>query len=116
MTDHSTDDTAAPSDPTDEDTSGTTLALDDHDHMVILLRDVQARLDLYGKMRKDVQNYLKDVLGDAEVGTLAGRPAVTWKSTLRIAVSQKLLKQRYPAIARECEDITSVHTFKLLDS
>lgn len=120
MTDHST--TAAPSDPdppvdlADEDTTGTTLALDDHDHMVDLLRDVQARLDLYGEMRKKVQNYLKDVLGTAEVGTLAGRPVVTWKSTMRIAVSQKLLKQRHPAIARECEDIIPVRTFKLLDS
>jgi predicted phage-related endonuclease len=90
-------------------------ALDDLAAKVALLRQTNQKIAKYAKVQAELQHAIKARLGDMEVGTIAGRPVVTWKRTLRVAVSQKLLKQRYPEIASEVCDITEVRTFKVLD-
>lgn len=92
-----------------------TVALDDVEPIVVFLRQMKAQQDYFAKRRKEAEVEIKERLGDAETGTIAGRPVVTYRTTERIAVSHKLLVQQYPAIALECQDINEVRTFKLLD-
>jgi hypothetical protein len=84
-------------------------------HVVAALRECKDQLAHFTKLRRDLESMIKVRLGGAEVGTLADVPVVTHRTTLRISVSQRELKARYPAIALECQDITEVTTFKLLD-
>jgi predicted phage-related endonuclease len=93
-----------------------TVALDEVAPIVDLLRQVKAKQDKLSAVRTSLERALKDVMGRAQVGTLAGRPAVTWKTSLRITVVQSQLKERYPQVALDCQDITEVRTFKVLDS
>lgn len=95
--------------------TGSAVELDELSAVLTYLREVTERHRHYAELRRKTEAMVKAALGDAEVGTVDGEPVVTYKSTERIAVSHRLLVQRYPAIARECEDITSVRTFRLLD-
>lgn len=101
--------------PANSSEPATVVALDDFAEQLRLLRQTNEQLVALGKLQTTIQRKIKSVLGDAETGTLAGQPAVTWKRTLRVAVSQKLLKQQYPEIVGEISDITEVRTFKVLD-
>lgn len=91
------------------------VALDALAEHVELLRQVARKIDGLMELRTQLQRKIKVKLGDAEIGTIAGHPAVTWKRTLRVAVSQKLLKALYPEIVGEVSDITEVRSFKVLD-
>lgn len=90
------------------------VALDEFAEYVEMLRQVQRNLDHWGKLRVELQNKIKDELGDAEVGTLRGRPVVSWKRTLRVSLSQKLIKTLHPEVIGDCEEITEVRSFRLL--
>jgi predicted phage-related endonuclease len=91
------------------------VALDTLAEELRLLRQITAQLAALGKLQTTIQRKIKSALGNAETGTFAGQPVVTWKRTLRVGVSQKLLKQRYPRIVADVLDITEVRTFKVLD-
>jgi hypothetical protein len=95
-----------------------TRPIDSFAHVVAELRRIKAEQARLSAERKTQESLLKAVLiaGGAEVGTLAGVAVVSFTSTLRIALSQKVLKARYPEIAKECSDITEVETFRLLDA
>lgn len=94
---------------------GKSARLDDLADSVRLLHQVSAELDRFTKMRDDLQAAIKDQLGDAEIGTVDGRPVVTWKGTWRLGVSQSQLKQRYPVIAADVCETSWVRRFRLLD-
>lgn len=89
--------------------------MDDLAESVSLLRQVGTAMEKYTKLRNELQAAIKDRLGDAEVGTLAGRPAVSWKGTWRFAVSQKQLKELYPMIVPDVSELSWVRTFRVLD-
>jgi predicted phage-related endonuclease len=91
------------------------VALDELAEHVDMLRQLTRKIEGLTELRAELQRKIKHKLGDAEIGTLRGRPAVTWKRTLRVAVSQKLVKRLYPEIVGEVCDITEVRTFKVLD-
>lgn len=93
-----------------------TVALDEVAPIVDLLKQVRAKQDKLSSVRTVLENALKDVMGPAEVGTLAERPVVTWKRTHRIVVVQSVLKERYPAAAMDCQDVIKVRPFRVLDS
>lgn len=101
--------------PHPDDPGADTAALDDLAAKLALLRQTGEKIAKYTKLQADLQRAIKARLGDAEVGTIAGRPVVTWKRTLRVAVSQKLLKEHYPEVVSEVSDIREVRTFKVLD-
>lgn len=50
---------------------------------------------------REVENKIKLLLGDAEVGLCDGLPVVTWKSQSRKSVSVESLIERYPDLAPE---------------
>jgi predicted phage-related endonuclease len=92
-----------------------TVKLDRFACLVAQLRDLKAHHEMYGKARAEVEGYLKTLMGDAEVGTVDGEPVITHRTTQRLVVSQKLLKQRFPVAAVACLENKRVSTFRLLD-
>ncbi|MGI8310700.1 hypothetical protein [Saccharopolyspora hattusasensis] len=100
---------ATPAEP-----DGESVAVDALAEYVSLLRQVQSKIENLSRMRSDLQDKIKNALGDAEIGTVAGRPVVSWKRTLRVALSQRLVKALHPEVIPECEEITEVRSFRLL--
>lgn len=94
---------------------GSMVALDDLAPIVEFLRQMKAQQEFFAKRRKEAETEIKEKLGEAEVGTIGGRPVVTYKMSDRIAVSHKDLVRRFPEIALECQDIKPVRTFRLVD-
>ncbi|XVV05359.1 hypothetical protein ACQPW3_08185 [Actinosynnema sp. CA-248983] len=92
------------------------IAVDDLAAQIDLLRWVEDQLDGLKRFRADVQRTIKLRLGDAEVGTVNGVPVVSYRKALRITLSPRRVRELNPALARECEEITEVRTFLLLDS
>lgn len=85
-------------------TSTASVELDDLAPHIELLRTVEDQLAR-----------LKNRLGENETGTVNGVPVVTYRSTLRITLSQRLVKELHPEVARQCGEITEVRTFLLVD-
>lgn len=90
------------------------VALDDMTEPLELLRQIDQQIEKLGLARRELRDSIKKRLADAEVGTVAGRPAVTWKVAKRVGVSHRLLVERYPEILPEVQDITTVRTFRVL--
>ncbi|WNV82241.1 hypothetical protein [Umezawaea sp. Da 62-37] len=104
------------SQPATTATPTTAVALDDLSDSVELLHLVDAQLDALKSVKTVLQRKIKSRLGLAEVGLVAGRPAVTWRRTLRVALSQKLIKALHPEVLADCEEITEVRTFLLTEA
>lgn len=86
---------------------------------VVMTELLRTRADLkadekYTKARLDVvENSIRSILGDAEVGTVEGVPAVTWKVSHVTRVSSDKLREKYPDIAEECSTITAQRTIRV---
>lgn len=100
--------TTTPADPA--------IELDDLAAHLELLRTVEDQLARLKTLRGDLQRKVKTRLGDVEVGTVNGVPVVTYRRTLRITLSQRLVKELHPQVARQCEEISEVRTFLLVDA
>ncbi|MDT8916312.1 hypothetical protein, partial [Amycolatopsis sp. PS_44_ISF1] len=92
--------------------------LDSLAHLVASLRRIKHRQARLSKERKEHEAVIKAALKavGASVGTVGGVPVVSFDSTMRIALDQGAVKQRYPEVAKECSDISEVWTFRLLDA
>ncbi|MBM7771208.1 putative phage-related endonuclease [Actinokineospora baliensis] len=102
-------------DPSGADSALSLVPLDRIADEFAQLERLAPRLDKLAARQRHLQRVIKAVLGDGEIGTIGNVPVVSWKKTLRVAVSQKLLKERYPHIVSEVSDITEVRRFLLLD-
>jgi hypothetical protein len=91
------------------------VEIDDLVEPLRLLRQAVRQLERWGSVRQELQDMIKNRLGDSEVGTVAGRPAVTWRGTWRSTMSQRLLKERHPDAAVDVTEEKWVRTFLLLD-
>lgn len=65
--------------------------------------------------RGELERMVKDALGAAEIGTVGGKPVVSYVESIRTSVSATMIKKKYPEIASECSVLTAVRTFKILD-
>ncbi|MFI9381213.1 hypothetical protein [Kutzneria sp. NPDC052558] len=81
---------------------------------VDMLHQVQEQITRLSKLRGDLQADIKRALGDAEVGLIAGLPAVTNRTTLRTSLSAKAVKRLWPWVARACSETRPVTTFLLV--
>ncbi|WP_018686502.1 hypothetical protein [Actinokineospora enzanensis] len=72
------------------------------------------RLDKLAARQRQLRRVIQAVMGDGEIGTIGEVPVVSWRKTLRVGVSQKLLKEKYPDIVPEVLDITEVRRFLVL--
>lgn len=79
------------------------------------LAEAKERAKLYEQLCDDLEATVKARLGDAEIGTLGGQPVVSYKSAPRQALSQRKLKEEYPAVALACLSNGMVRTFRMLD-
>ena len=102
--------------PATTTTSTNAVSLDDLSDSVELLHLLEAQLDALQSAKAVLQRKIKSRLGLAEVGLIAGRPAVTWRRTLRVALSQKLIKALHPEVLADCEEITEVRRFLLTEA
>lgn len=66
------------------------------------------------QVAKDMRAIIEDRLGDNEYGTLDGRRVVSYKHSERIILSEKVVRERHPDVARECEDIIPIRSFRIL--
>ncbi len=100
--------------------NGTTLsaadsvALDDLAHDVELLRIIEESIKSQSKLKEELRSRLKERLGDQVTGTVNGLAVVEYTNDSRVFTSPKLVQERFPDVARMCEDITPVRKFKLL--
>jgi hypothetical protein len=91
-----------------------TVELDGLDHVWQALLAAKAQAARFAQLRDDLQKIVQARMGDAEIGLLNGLPVASYKKSLRIFVSQQLVKDLHPAVALECQDITEVRTFRVL--
>ncbi|WET76874.1 hypothetical protein P3102_22485 [Amycolatopsis sp. QT-25] len=78
------------------------------------LTEAKERVKFYEQLCDDLEAPVKARMGDAEIGLIDGEPVVSYKSTVRSGLSQKLLKERFPLIALACTSNGVVSTFRLL--
>ncbi|UGU31379.1 hypothetical protein LT350_33705 [Mycolicibacterium smegmatis] len=56
---------------------------------------------------------IQEAMGDQEIGVLDGVPLITWKTTKRTSLDQKLLKALHPDVFEECKSTTEVRRFEV---
>ena len=61
-----------------------------------------------------ITNELRAALGDAEIGTIAGEKAITWKSSFTSRLDTKKLKAEEPALAERFTTKTESRTFRIV--
>lgn len=64
----------------------------------------------------EVEARLKAHLGDAEYGLVGDRPVVAWRNVVRRGIDVKLLRKRYPDIAKEVTRETTTRAFRVLSA
>ena len=62
--------------------------------------------------KQKAENLLKEMLGDNEVGTTAGR-VITWKSVAQERLDSKTLKAEHPALCKKYTNKTSYRRFTI---
>lgn len=83
--------------------------------LLATLRQLKKIQAYYGSAASDIEKAFKAAMGDAEVALVDGEPVLTYRTTLRTALSQKKLKEVYPVTALMCMVSKPVRTFQLLD-
>ncbi|WP_156213009.1 hypothetical protein [Lentzea aerocolonigenes] len=90
------------------------VALDDLAQTVELLRIVEESIKSQSKVKEELRSQLKERLGELVTGTINGLAVVEYTNDSRVFTSPKLVQERFPDVARMCEDIVPVRKFKLL--
>jgi hypothetical protein len=93
-----------------------TIDLDEHRAVYALLLEARAKCAAYGKIEEAAEGYLKAKMGDHEIGLIDNTPVVSHKSTMRLVLSQRLLKAKYPVIALMCMERKLVRTWRVLSA
>lgn len=92
-----------------------TTDLNDVRGQVEILKWCKAKRAEIAELEKQAKEVVQAALGDAEFGSIDGELAVTWKTTKRRALDQKLLAELYPDVAEECKSVTEVRRFEVCD-
>lgn len=74
------------------------------------IKNKQAELK---ELREQLEQTIKDRLGDHEAGTVDGVTVVTWKRIKRTALNQGLLKRLHGAVFAECQEVSEVRRFEV---
>ncbi|MDX8056676.1 hypothetical protein SK571_45540 [Lentzea sp. BCCO 10_0798] len=90
------------------------VALDDLAHDVELLRIIEESIKRQSALKEELRSRLKKRLGDRVTGTVNGLAVVEWTNESRVITLVKTVQDRFPDVARECEDIVPVRKFRLL--
>lgn len=95
---------------------GSAVALDDLAHDITLLRIVEDQMKRLGGLKNELRSNVQTRLGGCVIGTVNGLAVVEYTHDSRVFTSAKLVQERFPDVARECEDIVPVRKFRLLDA
>jgi hypothetical protein len=80
-------------------------------------RAARAKEAEWKRAKEELAAAILAVLGDAELGTIAGRPVVSYKRIKKTALSQKLLQRLHPDVFAECVETTESNTgLRLVES
>lgn len=69
-----------------------------------------ARLD---ELEAGAKAAIQEAMGGDDTGTLDGATVITWKTTKRTALDQKLLKSLHPEVFAECVSTSEVRRFEV---
>ncbi len=97
--------------PTSKPTSHITLP-DTAADLLAQYDEACAELEAVTERRQKAENLLKEMLGDNEVGTTAGR-VITWKSVAQERLDSKTLKAEHPALCKKYTNKTSYRRFTI---
>lgn len=97
--------------PTSKPTSHITLP-DTAADLLAQYDEACAELEAVTERRQKAENLLKEMLGDNEVGTAAGR-VITWKSVAQERLDSKTLKAEHPALCKKYTNKTSYRRFTI---
>ncbi|MDV6309937.1 hypothetical protein [Gordonia amicalis] len=93
-------------------TDPNTADLDQVRDQIDALKIVEAQIKALTETKTSLQNDIKAVLGDNEVGTLDGDTVFTWTRSKRNALDQKALKAEQPEIVARYMTATEVRSFR----
>lgn len=96
-------------------TDPNTADLDGVRDQIDALKIVEAQIKALTETKTSLQNDIKAVLGDSEIGTLDGTPVFTWTRTKRNALDQKALKAAQPELFAQYVTATEVRSFRWAD-
>jgi hypothetical protein len=88
--------------------------LDELGPLLERLRALEDQIRIWQAEATDIKAALQERLGTAEVGTVGGKPQVTWKHHLRSALDTTLLKQQRPDLYAAFLRTTTVRRFVIL--
>ena len=74
--------------------------------------DACVELEAVTERKQKAENLLKEMMGDNEVGTTAGR-VITWKSVAQERLDSKTLKAEHPALCKKYTNKTSYRRFTI---
>ena len=74
--------------------------------------DACVELEAVTERKQKAENLLKEMMGDNEVGTTAGR-IITWKSVAQERLDSKTLKAEHPALCKKYTNKTSYRRFTI---
>ena len=97
--------------PTSKPTSHITLP-DTAADLLAQYDEACAELEAVTERKQKAENLLKEMLGDNEVGTTAGR-VITWKSVAQERLDSKTLKAEHPALCKKYTNKTSYRRFTI---
>jgi hypothetical protein len=91
-----------------------TIHLDEHRPVYELMLEARAKQAAYAKIEQVAQGYLKDKMGGHEIGLIDDKPVVSNKFSMRLVLSQRTLKEKFPVTALMCMERKLVRTWRVL--
>jgi hypothetical protein len=82
--------------------------------LITRIAALREQVRIWSQELAEAEAAVKDLLGEREVGTVAGRPAVTWKHHLRHSLDTDLLKKERPEVYAAFQRASTVRRFVIL--
>ena len=88
------------------------VAIDGLKAQLALLQHCKEKRAELAEIEASAKAAIQAALGDAEAGTIDGRPVVTWKFVKRRSIDQQLLKQLHPEVAEQVTTVSESRRFE----
>ena len=93
----------------------TAVAVDELADHVARLRLINSKIKALQAQGEEIKAAIQDLMGDHEVGTVHGRPAVTWTHHTRHAFDQTAFRAAEPDVYRAYLKTSAVRPFTLTE-
>lgn len=92
------------------------IELDQLKAMVDLYREAQARIKEWEEIAKKARTSIEERMGESEVGTIDGKPAIRWVYINSTRLDQTLLKGQHPDVYQACQTTSTSRRFEPVKS